>query len=183
MRNFTLGLVCCIPLLLMCGIAGCISSGASGTDKIYPPDPITVALPFVEAIHIPTEIHAGQPFTITVDFSSALNPTALRCPVWPPNRKNWVARDLNVEGGQTVYKYYAEFWPYRDLTQASGNLPAQTSVAYNFEQLPAGVHTLRYFSAPSHEQGGMNIQFDRNTGSEIGFSPGTGMSMEFTVLP
>jgi hypothetical protein len=182
MRYFTLIFIGCASLWLMASIAGCMASGG-GTDKFPTPDPITVALPYVEAVHLPAEIRAGQPFSITVDLSSVMDPDALRYPAWPANQNHWTARDPVVEDGQTVYKYYAEFWPYRDLTQASATAPVQSSVTYTFDALPAGAHKLIYYSAPTQEQGGMGVRFDKLTHNQLDSIPSSSKTMEFTVLP
>jgi hypothetical protein len=159
-----------ISLLVICGVAGC---GTGHTDRLPLPDLITVALPYVEAVHFPAKIHAGQPFSITLNMSCDMNPTALRSPELPlPALDHWIGEAS------------ASIKPYRDLSQPSSSLPVQASVTYNFDPLPAGACTLYYLSATSKEQGGMNVTYDRRNQVVTGVDENTYYkTLQFTVLP
>jgi hypothetical protein len=183
MRNFILVIASFVSLLLIGNVAGCLSSGVAETGRIAPPDLVTVALPFVEAIHVPAEIHAGQPFTISVDLSSKLNPAALRSPEHPFSRDHFKDSYSNVTSEGITYTYYAVIRPFRDLTQVSSSLPVLASVNYSFDPFPPGVYTLHYLSAPVREEGGANVQVYRHSSDPYNFPLGTDMSIKFTVLP
>jgi hypothetical protein len=86
----------------------------------------------------------------------------------------------NTPGG---IEYSTVIKPYRDLTQASDSLPAVSSLTYEFDNYPAGVHKLYYYSAAAQEQGGLSISFDRRTKSELEDVTGYYKLLEFTVLP
>jgi hypothetical protein len=145
-------------ILLAAGnAAGCTASGG-GTDKFPVPVLATVALPYVEAVHLPTEIHAGQAFTVTVDLSCDLNPAVLRSPAHPISRDHFIDSYYNITAQGRVDTYFAVIRPLRDPAQMSNSLPVVTSIAYTFDALPAGVHTLYYLSSPTCEQGGMSVQ-------------------------
>jgi hypothetical protein len=171
MCKYTWIVVVCISLLLMGGNAGCDTNSAPmGFDA---PDLITVALPYVEAVHFPAAIHAGQPFSITVDLSCAINPLALRSPEHPFPQVD------HGNGATSV-----TITPFRDLTRASSSLPVLSSVTYDFDPLPAGICNLYYMSVGTREQGGMNVLYDRKTQSAWNFNAlNYSKSLEFTVLP
>lgn len=163
-------IACCLSLMIMCGVAGCdTESGMYAT----PSDLITVALPYVEAVHLPAAIHAGQPFSVTIDLSCAINPLALRSPERPFSQVD------HANGAKSV-----TVKPFRDLTQASSSLPVHSSVVYDFGPLPVGGCTFYYLTAATREQGGMNVLYDRRSGVEMNFDAITYYkTLEFTVLP
>jgi hypothetical protein len=166
-------------LLLVLSAAGCDSS--SYGSPMPGPDLITVSLPYVEAVHFPAEVHAGQPFAITLDISSDLNPLALHSPARPfPDTDLWAGGQYNTPGGIV---YSTVIRPYRDLTQASSSLPVVASVTYELDHYPAGVQELYYYSAGSREQGGVNISYDRRTQAAYEDISAYSKSIEFTVLP
>jgi hypothetical protein len=172
--------VCSVSLLLMASLAGC-QAGDSHTDRVPVPDPINVALPFVEAVHIPAQIHAGQPFSITLDISCDLNPLALRSPERPfPAEDHWDGAQYNSTGG---LEYSATLKPFRDLTQASDSLPVQASVTYDLGPFPTGGHKLFYLSAAAREQGGTIVHYDRQQHGEMEDVSGYYREVEFKVLP
>ena len=171
-----------INLLLTGGICGCTALGGQ-SDPLQLPDPITVALPYVEAVHFPAEIHAGQAFSIIVDLSSAANPLALRSPERPFPLADHGSYAATFPGGIAEF-YTVVIKPFRDPAQASNSLPVQASVTYDFDPIPAGEYTLRCYSAASREQGGMNITFDRQILDWGVYSPTDHyQTFAFTVLP
>jgi hypothetical protein len=166
-------------IALLAGITGCESTGYGDWGPAS--DVITVALPYVEAVHIPSEIHTGQSFTITVDISCDSNPGAMRSPARPfPTADNRTSGHYSADG-KLVYTTVIK--PYRDLTQVSSSLPVVSSVVYDFESFPAGEHKLYYISALTRGQGGLSISYDRQTQSEMEYMLLYSKLLELTVLP
>jgi len=133
-------------------------------------------MPYVEAVHFPTEIHAGQPFAIEFDLSCVQFPNALRSPARP-------FPDVDL-------KYNDSNWPvslgvllWRDVTYADGGGPLTTTVSFAVVGLAAGVHRLTYYAAATREDGGKIVQMDRFSGAPAeGNGPET-HDMTFRVLP
>jgi hypothetical protein len=178
MYKHTMLISCCVLLLLLTGFAACDTT--TNTSPWGGPDLITVALPYVEAVHFPVEVHAGQPFVVTIDISSDLNPLALRSPARPFPTADFRGGQYYTPGG---LPYSMVIKPFRDLTQASASLPVITSVTYDLDPIPAGTYKLYYLGAASREQGGVNIAFDRQTQSEMIDASKYIKTLEFTVLP
>jgi hypothetical protein len=179
MRNITTVPIYCVLLLLLGGAAGC-DPGGGGTGRVDNQDPIPVALPYVEEVHLPAAIHAQQPFAITLDFSSAGNPLALRSPAHPFDAADhWSYSAYNAN---EVLEYTAVIQPFRDMRRVDSNLPVITSVTYNFDPLPAGICTLRYMSAATREQGGLIVNENGLIPAEMIDGSSNVRTLEFTVL-
>jgi len=166
-------------LLLSCSLPGCFR-GSSNPPMYYPPPvPLTLALPYVEEVHFPSEIHAGQWFTIEFDLSCEQLPNALRSPARPfPNL------DQTYVGYEQGSYHYVGVVLYRDPGQIDNTGPVHSTVKFDVMGLSAGDHILEFYAARSRSEGGMQFQVDKGSFIWLGGDPGPFFhQVPFTVLP
>jgi hypothetical protein len=166
---------CLIVITLLAGITSACETSSIG--PMLSTQPINVALPFVETVHLPDQIHTGQPFTIEFKLSCAQNPDALRTPARP-------FPTVDLLRGSDSYGRYVVIRLFRDLSQASASSPVTDTVPYSISPLEAGDYSLEYYSVPSREQGGMTIRMDKLTGGVMDVDVVNGMlkTQTFTVV-
>jgi len=166
-------------LLLTCLIPGCGGTSREDHGEIYPPVPITVVLPYVEAVHFPSEIHAGQPFTIEFDLSCEQFPNALRSPARP-----FPDLDQTYEGGEQGFYKFVGVVLYRDPAQVDTTGPEHSTVSFDIMGLGAGEHILEFIAARTRSEGGMQIQVNKGSLAWLYADPVPFWhSVPFTVLP
>jgi len=141
-----------------------------------PVQPITVAMPYVEAVHFPAEIHAGQPFAIEFDLSCVQFPNALRSPARP-------FPDVDLRYNDSNGPVSLGVLPWRDITYADSGNPLTTTVSLPIHGLAAGVHRLSYYAAATREDGGKIVQMDRLSGGPADTKGPETHDMTFRVLP
>jgi hypothetical protein len=168
-----------LVLDLLTVLAVCASCGEQLSDPGFGPLPEyrTVALPFVEAVHVPAEIHAGQPFDVEFQLSCAQNPDALRSVARP-----FAPHDVVYGNGPTGSKII-DICLYRDPASAGSSAALVTSVTFTIQGRPAGQYVIYYGSSLNREQGGMPIVVKM-----IGHTPANSSESQlgqqsFTVLP
>jgi len=142
----------------------------------YPLQRITVAMPYVEAVHFPMGIHAGQRFAIEFDLSCVQFPNALRSPARP-----FPDVDLRYDDSNGPMALYLYLW--RDVTYADNGGPLTTTVSLPIEGLVAGVHRLSYTAAATREDGGKLVQINRYDGTPMEINQPEFHELTFTVLP
>jgi hypothetical protein len=159
-------------------LQGCNTTGGPGPEPFVEILPIIVALPFVEAVHFPAEIHAWQPFTVEFELSCAQNPDALRTPARP------------FDGDVPYYSYRIgerrdlTLNVYRDVSQISSSNPTISHVTFELHPLIAGQYKLSYYSALTREEGGRQVTADRLSGRLMGEDETLyRRHVDFTVLP
>jgi hypothetical protein len=147
-------------------------------------DPITVALPYVEAVHFPAEIHAGQAFDIQFDVSCMQNPNALRIPARPFSGSD-LRYSMHSIGDSVVDDYSIACILYRDLASVSSTNPIVSSVSFNVKGLSAGQHRLHFMSASTHDEGGRELSVNKRDWTWVGEEMTAPYihNQEFTVLP
>jgi len=148
----SIGAALAVVLIQSCGGGGWVDPPE------HPIQPITVALPYVEAVHFPSEIHAWQPFTIEFELSCEQFPDALRSPARP-----FPGDDLAYEGNEREWYHFVGVVLLRDVTQINAAEPPHASVLFEIRGLSAGEHSVRFVSAQTRSEGGRQIQVDRLT--------------------
>lgn len=167
----------CAFVVLPAAIAGC--TGGNPPIDYPPPVPITVALPYVEAVQFPSEIHAGQPFTIEFELSCQQFPDALRSPARP-----FAPSDLGYGPNELEAFHYVWVVLHRDAMQINATEPLRTKVSFDIRGLSAGEHSVGFLAARTRGEGGMQIQVDRLTWLWLGRDQSVfGHGVPFTVLP
>ena len=162
------------------GLASVLAGGCGGggVPPLPPPQPITVALPYVEAVHVPAEIHAGQPFAIVFDLSCEQSPNAL----WTPSRP--FAPDDLLFAPSSASPHSICVVLYRDLAQINAEAPVASHVSFSIPGLSAGEHRLSYLTARTRQEGGLQMRVDRVTWMWLGQGPyPSSQYIELTVLP
>jgi hypothetical protein len=147
-------------------------------------DPITIALPYVEAVNFPAEIHAGQAFDIQFQVSCVQNPDSLRIPARPFSGSD-LRYTMHSVGDIVVNDYSIACILYRDLAQVAISSPIVSSVSFNVKGLSAGQHRLHFMSASTHDEGGRELIVNKRDWTWVGVEMSAPYihNQEFTVLP
>lgn len=146
-------------------------------------DPITIALPYVEGVHLPADIHAGQPFTVSFEMSCEQNPNALRTPARP--FQDDISYGSQIISGVTVEGYSVGFNLYRDMSQSDTSNAIVTTIEFDVQGLSAGQHKLLFTAARTRAEGGKEIIINKRDGSWKSEEKTVDYihNQEFTVLP
>jgi hypothetical protein len=160
-------------------MAGCSRVAIAPLLQYPPQQPITVALPYVEAVHIPAEIHAGQPFAIEFELSCEQFPDALRTPARP-----FAPTDLAYDYSELYPSHFLSLVLYRDVSQIAAAQPLRTQVSFDISGLNAGEQNLSFGAARNRSEGGMQVLVDRSSWFPVGWSQAPfDHVITFTVLP
>lgn len=172
-------------ILAICGaiaftgpLPGC-QSGSNPPGAYPPPVPITVALPYVEAVHFPSEVHAWQPFTIEFELSCAQYPDALRSLARP-----FAPSDLRYDNNELEPFHFVAVMLYRDVAQISEADPPLSKITFDIMGLSPGDHNISFFAARTRGEGGMQIQIEQTALYWLNQDPWPfRQEIPFTVLP
>jgi hypothetical protein len=179
MRKYGIPAALCVFTLLTFLVPGCGSAGRGDHGELYPPVPMTMVLPYVEAVHFPSEIHAGRWFTVHLDLSCEQFPDALRSPARP-----FLNLDQTYVGGEPGYYERVGVVLYRDPAQIDTTGPVHSTVSFDVMGLKAGQHKLDYIAARTRSEGGMQIQVDKGSFIWLYRDPVPFFQqVPFTVLP
>jgi hypothetical protein len=138
-----------------------------------------VAIPYVEAVHFPAEIHARQSFTVEFELSCAQSPEALRSPARP-----FAPSDLTYDNDELEPFHYVAVVLYRDVTQINASDPPRSKITFDIMGLSPGPHSVSFFAARTRSEGGMQIQIERKTLYWLNQDPWPfRQEIPFTVLP
>jgi hypothetical protein len=164
-------------LALLCVLTGCQGSLREQVDPGTPAPTVAVRVPFVEAVRFPTNIHAGDVFTIEMDISADQAPECLRTPEHPfPELeiRHWI---------QPPYAGWLMVGPWRLADPVTGASPVST-IHYRISFSDPGTYLWEYETADTRANGGVAAQLQRGelTSASRPASVVT-RKAEFTVLP
>ncbi|MBN2082230.1 hypothetical protein JW859_08480 [bacterium] len=148
MKSSLLVFICCWLILTVAGCAGSTSpveGPGQGTVSL------TVSLPFVEDVRLPSHVAANEDFSIEFELSSVLEPAALNGYFLNSYRNVFGAYDPQP-GDTVVISTYTGIGDQSD--------PPAQSALLEMNGLPAGTYTLSITTAASRTQGGTSFDIE-----------------------